>query len=82
MHILVVDDEMVSRIKMETLMHTFGQCIAAESGNQAVQSYQSALNEGNPYKLVMLDIDMPDLQGTEVLHRIRQMESRGSHRAT
>lgn len=81
MHILVVDDEMVSRIKMETLMQTFGKCSAAENGQQAIECYQSALNEGAAYEVVMLDIDMPDMQGTEVLKKIREMEHQGPHRA-
>lgn len=81
MRILVVDDEMVSRIKMETLMQTFGSCTSAESGKQALVRYKKAMAEGKAYELVMLDIDMPDMQGTEVLQQIRKLESNGGHRA-
>jgi HD-like signal output (HDOD) protein/CheY-like chemotaxis protein len=81
MRILVVDDEMVSRTKMETLMQTFGDCTIAQDGFQAIAMYTSAYTDGTPYHLVMLDIDMPDLKGTEVLHHIRDVESQGNHRA-
>jgi HD-like signal output (HDOD) protein/CheY-like chemotaxis protein len=81
MRILVVDDEMVSRTKMETLMHTFGECKTAVDGFQAIAMYTSAYTDGTPYHLVMLDIEMPDMKGTEVLHHIRDVESQGTHRA-
>ncbi len=81
MRILVVDDELVSRTKMETLMQTFGECTKAEDGFQAISMYTSAYTDGTPYHLVMLDIEMPDMKGPEVLHHIRDVESQGDHRA-
>ena len=32
MRILVVDDELVSRKKMEIIMRTFGECVAVDNG--------------------------------------------------
>ncbi len=81
MRILVVDDEMVSRTKMETLMQTFGDCMTAQDGFQAIAMYTSAYTDGTPYHLVMLDIEMPDMKGTDVLRHIRDVESQGDHRA-
>jgi HD-like signal output (HDOD) protein len=81
MRILVVDDEIVSRTKMETLMLTFGEVTTAERGAQAAELYFAGLKQDNAYHLVMLDIDMPDMQGTDVLHKIREMENGRAHRA-
>ncbi len=81
MRILVVDDEMVSRTKMEVLMQTFGACTTAEDGFQAIALYTSAYTDGKPFHLVMLDIEMPDMKGTEVLHHIRNVENQGEHRS-
>lgn len=77
MRTLVVDDELVSRTKLETLMSTFGPCQAAENGGQALSLFQKAMNAGQGFDLVMLDIDMPDMQGTEVLARLRTLEKDG-----
>ncbi len=81
MRILVVDDEMVSRTKLETIMSSSGLCRTAESGKRALDLYARALADGKGYDLVMLDIDMPDLQGDQVLKRFREMEYGGPHRA-
>lgn len=81
MRILIVDDEMVSRTKLETIMSSLGRCQTAESGKQALDLYERALTDGKGYDLVMLDIDMPDLQGDQVLKRFREMEYDGAHRA-
>jgi HD-like signal output (HDOD) protein/FixJ family two-component response regulator len=74
MHILVVDDEVASRSKMKTLMETFGECQTADNGMDAIALFEKAIETGRPFQLVTLDIEMPDLQGTEVLQLIRQIE--------
>ena len=75
MRILIVEDELVSRTKMETLMHTFGDCTATESGTQAIFLFEEALKSENPFHLITLDINMPDMQGTKVLKIIRELET-------
>ncbi|MBT8342010.1 MAG: HDOD domain-containing protein [Desulfatitalea sp.] len=74
MHILVVDDEQVSRIKMKTLLGLFGRCRTAENGQEALRRFEEALSAEDPYRLVTLDIEMPDLSGTEVLLEMRRLE--------
>ena len=74
MRILIVEDEMVSRTKMETIMRSFGDCTTTESGSQAVFLFDQALKAGTPYHLITLDINMPDMQGTKVLQIIRELE--------
>ena len=74
MKILVVDDEMVSREKMKMIMGHFGECDAVESGADAMEKFVSAWNSWSPYDLVSLDVQMPEMDGVEVLNRIRGME--------
>jgi HD-like signal output (HDOD) protein/ActR/RegA family two-component response regulator len=81
MRILIVDDEVVSRTKLEAIMSSTGQCQTAACGSRALDLYERALTEGSGFDLVMLDIDMPDLQGDQVLKRLRKMENNGPHRA-
>jgi two-component system chemotaxis response regulator CheY len=75
MKILVVDDETASRLKMQTLMGTFGVSQGVENGQGAINAVEKALEEGQPFQVITLDIEMPDLEGTEVLQRIRRSEA-------
>lgn len=74
MKILVVDDDLASRKKMERIMGSFGQCQAVESGNAAMEAFLEALNQGQPFDLVTLDIVMPDKDGIETLLDLRELE--------
>lgn len=74
MKILVVDDEFVSRKKMEKIMMEFGESVPVESGKEAVESFAKALDENKPFNLITLDIEMPDMNGTETLQKVRRIE--------
>lgn len=74
MKILIVDDELVSRRKMEIILREYGACDAVENGNAAIRSFTAALESGNLYHLVTLDISLPDMEGTTVLKMIRELE--------
>ena len=75
MRILIVEDEKVSRTKMETIMERWGACRSVETGRQALHHFEKAAGTDSPFQLVTLDIELPDLAGTEVLQRIRRIES-------
>ena len=74
MRVLVVDDELVSRKKMEKIMTAFGQCFAVENGADALKAVEEALVKGEPFDLITLDVSMPGMDGTEVLFEIRMIE--------
>lgn len=74
MRILVVDDELVSRKKMEKILEEFGDCFLVECGADAVKIFKEAWEMGVPFDLVSLDIGLPDMSGIDVLKRIRQIE--------
>jgi two-component system chemotaxis response regulator CheY len=74
MKILVVDDEMVSREKMKLIMSHFGQCEAVENGVEAVKIFVKAWESWTPYDLISLDVQMPEMDGIEVLGKIRGLE--------
>jgi two-component system chemotaxis response regulator CheY len=74
MRILVVDDEYVSRTKLKVLLQAYGDVDAVPSGGIALQMVERAREEGVPYRLVTMDVNMPDMSGQEAVGRIRQME--------
>jgi signal transduction histidine kinase/ActR/RegA family two-component response regulator len=68
--LLVVDDNNVNRLLVTTtLLRSFpnAHIEQAESGQQALSLMQSQV-----YDLVLIDLIMPDLDGTEVVQHIRQ----------
>ncbi len=74
MKILVVDDEIVSRKKMQLIMKRYGICLAFDNGKHAIDAFQNALKNGSPFDLVTLDVSMPDMDGREVLIKFRELE--------
>ena len=78
MKILIVDDEAVSLVKMEAILEEFGECRAVASGPEAIAAVQKALAEKAPYDLITMDISMPEMDGTEALYEIRNLE-RSAH---
>ena len=75
MKILVVDDELVSRKKMNLIMNSLGECVAVDCGDDAITAFEQALANQSLFDLINLDIFMPEMDGKEVLKRIRQIES-------
>ena len=74
MKILVVDDELVSRKKMQKIMDSLGECEPVESGSSAISAFKTAWENGRPFDLITLDVSMPEMDGTEVLYEIREIE--------
>jgi HD-like signal output (HDOD) protein/DNA-binding NarL/FixJ family response regulator len=74
MRILIIDDEMVSRTKLELIMEYFGDCEALDSGDDALAVFYEAHQENDPFDLIMLDINLPGMDGIQLLSAIRQAE--------
>jgi len=74
MKFLIVDDEFVSRKKAHKILSQYGECDVAINGLEALNAYVKAQNENDPYNLIFLDINMPDLNGPQVVTKIRQWE--------
>jgi class 3 adenylate cyclase len=67
-HLLVVDDNKVNRLLLAHGLEQNGHVVAtAENGRQAMEMLRS-----NPYDLVLLDIEMPEMDGFEVLEALLQ----------
>lgn len=73
--VLIVEDDFASRRLLQRLLSRVGECDIAVDGHEGVLAFQEALNAGQPYHLVCLDIMMPKLNGQDVLKQMRDLES-------
>ena len=76
MKILIVDDDFRSRKLLQGLLAPYGECDAAADGKEALEAFFLAMENDQRYDLICLDIAMPDMNGHEVLERIRELEAR------
>ena len=74
MRILIVDDDYVSRSKLKAMLSGYGDCDAVPNGTLALDMVKLAQEEGVPYNLITMDIDMPGEKGQEVVEKIRLWE--------
>jgi len=66
-NLLIVDNDAISRELMRRRLSRRGFCVlVAENGNEALN-----LVKNNPVDLIMLDADVPDVTGMDVLQELR-----------
>jgi two-component system chemotaxis response regulator CheY len=74
MKTLIVEDEFVSRAKLQKILSGFGECHIAVNGKEGIEAVRVALDADEPYDLICMDILMPELDGHEALQEIRSVE--------
>lgn len=73
--ILIVEDDFISRFTLSEMLSDFGQCDVAVDGQEAVEAFQTRLEQDRPYRLVCLDIMMPGMTGHEAILEMRALEA-------
>lgn len=76
MRILLAEDDGITRRLLSAMLSAYGKCDGVVDGKSAVEAFEQAWEDGDPYQLVCLDIMMPELNGHEVLQSIREFENR------
>jgi two-component system chemotaxis response regulator CheY len=74
MRVLIVEDDFTSRKLLQKILSPYGEADIAVNGQEAVEAFEDALKENNPYDLVCMDIMMPEMDGQEALKKIREIE--------
>lgn len=74
MKILIVEDDFISRTKLQKILSFYGECHTAVNGEEALQAFKLAHDSQDPYAFVTLDIKLPDLSGQEIIKQIREWE--------
>ncbi|MCB0352322.1 MAG: response regulator [Bdellovibrionales bacterium] len=71
---LIVEDDFVSRKILQKILSRFGESDVAVDGKEALSAFDLALQENTRYDVICLDINLPFLDGQEVLKAIRARE--------
>ena len=74
MRTLIVEDDFMSRLVLQTLFSRYGECHVAVNGREAVDAFRSAHENKKPYELICMDIMMPEMDGHMALKQIRDLE--------
>jgi two-component system, sensor histidine kinase and response regulator len=75
--ILIVDDNEVSRNALAALLSACNmKAYKAAGSTQALQAIQEHRKMGKPFSLMLIDTQMPSMNGFELMHRIVQDQGR------
>ena len=74
MRILIAEDDFASRKVILKFLSEYGECDVTVDGMEAIDAFMMALEDGDPYDLICLDVMMPIMDGYQALKNIRDIE--------
>ncbi len=78
MRILLIDDEPIALTKLQLMLTKVGTCDTAASGIDATEYFVKAIGDDQPYDLITIDIELPDITGLDLLNRFCQLEQKNT----
>ncbi len=71
--VLIVDDNLTNRRIMEgQLKNLVDNIVSVDNGRNALFELSKAYNESNPFDLMLLDVQMPGMDGWEVARKMKE----------
>jgi two-component system, chemotaxis family, chemotaxis protein CheY len=74
MKTLIAEDDLTSRLILQEFLKNYGTSHVVVTGKEAVDAACLAMDIGEPYDLICLDIMMPEMDGQQALKEIRALE--------
>ncbi|GAB4332803.1 MAG: hypothetical protein Kow0089_00930 [Desulfobulbaceae bacterium] len=75
--LIMDDDEMVLQVGSQMLTSLGYEVTTTRNGEEAVKTYEEALQSGTPFDVVILDLTVPGgMGGRETISRLREMDPR------
>ena len=82
MKTLIVEDDFTSRLLLQEILKEYGTVHIAVNGKEAVQAVSLAINSNEPYRLICMDIMMPEMDGQSAVKEIRTLEEKNGTLST
>ena len=75
--LIVEDNEADTQVLVDGLKGR-AECTVVKTGDEALQTYSDTRRDKKSFDFILLDVDIPDKNGFEVLKTIRQMEEKSA----
>lgn len=74
LRVLIVEDEPVNQHFLLLALRKHGDCLAVGTGEACLEACSKALDQGSPFDVVFLDIQLPGINGLKTLELLRALE--------
>ena len=74
LRVLCVEDSSFHQIHLRQIFSPLGKVDLAANGKDGLDAFEAQLKAGEPYDLICLDLLMPEMDGQEMLAKLRDLE--------